>query len=120
MIKKRLCHKKVLLVIDDVNHLDQLEKLVGEKNWFGLGSWIIVTTRDERVLIQHGVLKRYKPEVLNNDDALKLFCVKAFKMEKPKEAYMQLSQKVVEYIPRALVFWVPFWLKEQLMNGKVH
>ena len=38
MIKKRLCRKKVLLVIDDVNHLDQLEKLVGEKNWFGLGS----------------------------------------------------------------------------------
>ena len=32
MIKKRLCRKKVLLVIDDVNHLDQLEKLVGEKN----------------------------------------------------------------------------------------
>ena len=38
MIKKWLCHKKVLLVIDDVNHLDQLEKLVGEENWFGLGS----------------------------------------------------------------------------------
>ncbi|XP_050253693.1 disease resistance protein Roq1-like [Quercus robur] len=106
MIKKRLCHKKVLLVIDDVNYLDQLEKLVGEKNWFGLGSWIIITTRDERVLIQHGVLRRYKPEVLNNDDALKLFCLKAFKMEQPKEGYMQLSQKVVEYangLPLALV-----------------
>uniref|UniRef100_A0A7N2MI78 ADP-ribosyl cyclase/cyclic ADP-ribose hydrolase n=1 Tax=Quercus lobata TaxID=97700 RepID=A0A7N2MI78_QUELO len=35
MIKKRLCHKKVLLVIDNVNHLDQLEKLAGEKNWLG-------------------------------------------------------------------------------------
>ena len=106
MIKKRLCRKKVLLIIDDVNHLDQLEKLVGEKNWFGLGSWIIITTRDERVLVQHGVLKRYKPKVLNNDDALKLFCLKAFKMEQPKEGYMQLSQKVAEYangLPLALV-----------------
>ena len=93
MIKKRLCRKKVLLVIDDVNHLEQLEKLVGEKNWFGLGSWIIITTRDEHVLVQHGVLKRYKLKVLNNDDALKLFCLKAFKMEQPKEGYMQLSQK---------------------------
>ena len=106
MIKKTLRLKRVLLVIDDVNHLDQLEKLVGEKNWFGLGSWIIITTRDEHVLVQHGVLKRYKPKVLNNDDALKLFCLKAFKMEQPKEGYMQLSQKVVEYangLPLALV-----------------
>ena len=30
MIKKRLCHKKILLVLDDVNQLDQLEKLAGE------------------------------------------------------------------------------------------
>ena len=58
------------------------------------------------MLVQHGVLKRYKPKVLNNDDALKLFCLKAFKMEQPKEGYMQLSQKVVEYangLPLALV-----------------
>ena len=102
----RLRHKRVLLVLDDVNHKDQLENLVGEHDWFGSGSWIIVTTRDEHVLDQHGVLKRYKPKVLNNDDALKLFCFKAFKMEQPKEGYMQLSQKVVEYangLPLALV-----------------
>ena len=58
------------------------------------------------MLVQHGVLKRYKPKVLNNDDALKLFCLKAFKMEQPKEGYMQLSQKVAEYangLPLALV-----------------
>ncbi|XP_030963404.1 TMV resistance protein N-like isoform X1 [Quercus lobata] len=106
MIKKRICHRKVLLVIDDVNQLDQLEKLVGEQDWFGLGSWIIITTRDEHVLVQHGVLKRYKPELLNNDDASKLFCLKAFKMEQPKEGYMQLSLKVVEYangLPLALI-----------------
>ena len=106
MIKKRLCHKKVLLVIDDVDRLDQLDKLVGEQDWFGLGSWIIITTRDEHVLVQHGVHKRYKPEVLNNEDASKLFCLKAFKMEQPKEGYMQLSQEVVKYangLPLALV-----------------
>ena len=106
IIKKRLCCKKVLLVIDDVDHLDQLEKLVGEHGWFGLGSWIIITTRDEHVLIQHGVLKRYNHNGLNNDDALKLFCLKAFKNEQPKKGYMQLSQEVVKYadgLPLALV-----------------
>ena len=58
------------------------------------------------MLVQHGVHKRYKPEVLNNEDASKLFCLKAFKMEQPKEGYMQLSQEVVKYangLPLALV-----------------
>ena len=106
MIMKRLRGKKILLVIDDVDHLDQLKYLVGDRGWFGLGSWIIITTRDEHVLIQHGVLKRYNPNGLNNDDALKLFCLKAFKNEQPKKGYMQLSQEVVKYangLPLALV-----------------
>ena len=30
IIKNRLCHKKVLLVLDDVNHVNQLENLAGE------------------------------------------------------------------------------------------
>ena len=106
MIMKRLRDKKVLLVIDDVDHLDQLKYLAGDHGWFGLGSWIIITTRNEHVLIQHGVLKRYNPNGLNDDDALKLFCLKAFKNEQHKKCYMQLSQQVVKYangLPLALV-----------------
>ncbi|KAL4605160.1 hypothetical protein ACB092_09G009200 [Castanea dentata] len=106
IIKDRLRHKKVLLVLDDVNHVKQLENLAGEHQWFGSGSWIIITTRDEHVLVEHGVLKIYKPNGLNNDDALKLFCSKAFKNEQPKEDYKQLSQEVVNYasgLPLALV-----------------
>ena len=55
-----LRHKKVLLVLDDVYHRYQLEKLAGKDDWFGSGSWIIITTRDELVLKQHRVLKTYK------------------------------------------------------------
>ena len=106
IIKNRLRHKKILLVLDDVDRVDQLENLAGEHDWFGLGSWIIITTRDEHVLVKHGVLKIYKPNGLNNDDASKLFCLKAFKNEQPKEGYMHLSQEVVKYasgLPLALV-----------------
>ncbi|XP_075638552.1 TMV resistance protein N-like [Castanea sativa] len=106
IIKDRLRHKKVLLVLDDVNHVKQLENLAGEHQWFGSGSWIIITTRDEHVLVEHGVLKIYKPNGLNKDDALQLFCSKAFKNEQPKEDYMRLSQEVVNYasgLPLALV-----------------
>ena len=106
MIKKRLHWKRVLVVLDDVNQLDQLEKLVGECGWFGEGSWIIITTRDEHLLLQHEVHKIYKPNTLNVHDALKLFCLKAFKNEQPGEGYVQLSENVISYakgLPLALV-----------------
>ena len=59
-IKKRLCHKRILLVLDDVNKLDQLKMLAGEHDWFGPGSRIIITTRDVHVLKMHGVDEIYE------------------------------------------------------------
>ncbi|KAL4605156.1 hypothetical protein ACB092_09G009000 [Castanea dentata] len=117
IIKDRLRHKKVLLVLDDVNHVKQLENLAGEHQWFGSGSWIIITTRDEHVLVEHGVLKIYKPNGLNKDDALQLFCSKAFKNEQPKEDYMRLSQEVVNYasgLPLALVTLSSFLIGKKI------
>ena len=111
MIKRMLCHKKVLIVLDDVDKLDQLENLGRGHDWFGLGSLIIITTRDEHLLVHHGVHKIYKPNLLCSDDALKLFCLKAFKNEKPEEDYMQLSLDVVRYAnghPLALVTFGSF------------
>ena len=86
--------------------MEQLKTLAEEHCWFGSGSWIIITTRDEHLLVQHGVHKINKHNVLNPDDALKLFCLNAFKNEQPKEGYMQLSTDVVYYakgLPLALV-----------------
>lgn len=45
IIKKRLCCKKVLLILDDVDKLEQLQALAGGRDWFGFGSVIIITTR---------------------------------------------------------------------------
>ncbi|XP_020421240.1 protein DA1-related 1-like [Prunus persica] len=60
MTKYCLCNKKVLLVIDDADQLNQLEVLAGKKDWFGLGSRIIITTRKECLLIEHLIEKRYQ------------------------------------------------------------
>ena len=106
-IRKRLSHKKVLIILDDVDHPKQLEALVGDKNWFGLGSRIIITTRDLQLLINLGVDedKIYKTEELNNNEALKLFSQKAFKNDSPLEGYEELSQEFIYYakgVPLAL------------------
>jgi hypothetical protein len=56
--------------------------------------------------VQHGVHKIYKLGALNGHDALKLFCLKAFKNEQPKEGYVELSKTILYYakgLPLALV-----------------
>ncbi|XP_030957403.1 TMV resistance protein N-like isoform X1 [Quercus lobata] len=116
-IKNRLRRKKVVLVLDDVDQLDQLENLAREPHWFGSGSWIIITTRDEHLLVQHGVHNRSTPNTLNDHDALKLFCLKSFKNAQPIEDYMQLSKDVVYYakgLPLALVTLGSFLIKRTI------
>ncbi|KAG6642023.1 hypothetical protein CIPAW_09G114700 [Carya illinoinensis] len=106
VIKERLCHKKVLLVLDDVNEVEQLEKLAGDKNWFGPGSRIIITTRDQHVLDTHGVERRYKVQELSDADALQLLSWKAFRKSYPEEGYKELANSVVQYakgLPLVLV-----------------
>ena len=77
-IKKRLCHKRILLVLDDINKLDQLKMLAGEPDWFGPGSRIIITTRDVHVLKTHGVDEIYEVKGLYDKDAFQLFELESF------------------------------------------
>ncbi|XP_025015043.2 disease resistance protein RUN1 [Ricinus communis] len=112
-IKDRLCSKRVLIVIDDVDHVDQLKKLAAV-NGFGAGSRIIITTRDERLLVEHGVKSIHKINELCPNDALVLFSWNAFKNPQPAEDYMELSQWIVNYakgLPLALVVLGSFLYK---------
>ncbi|XP_031271618.1 TMV resistance protein N-like isoform X1 [Pistacia vera] len=105
VIRSRLQHKKVLVVIDDVDNVNQLNTLAGKHRWFGSGSRIIITTRDKHLLLTHGVDELYKVEELNDDDALKLFCLKAFKSCHPPKDYVEISKCIVKYaggLPLAL------------------
>ncbi|KAF3437649.1 hypothetical protein FNV43_RR20405 [Rhamnella rubrinervis] len=107
MIGRRLRYKKVLIVLDDVNKLDQLEALANLNHYrFGSGSLIIVTTRDERLLRSIGMSIVYRAEELDPSEALQLFCWKAFKSINPPEGYNKLCKQVIEYakgLPLALV-----------------
>ncbi|KAL4592578.1 hypothetical protein LXL04_005578 [Taraxacum kok-saghyz] len=105
MIRARLRHKKVLIVLDDVDHLDQLEALVGSRDWFGEGSRIIITTRDEHILNVHRVDVIHLINLLNIDEAVKLFRKHANREYTPMEDFEQLIKEVVRYasgLPLAL------------------
>nr|AFP55562.1 TIR-NBS-LRR [Rosa rugosa] len=117
MTKRCLCNKAVLLVLDDVDQSEQLEHLVGEKDWFGLRSRIIITTRNQRVLVTHGVEKPYELKGLNKDEALQLFSWKAFRKCEPEEDYAELCKSFVTYaggLPLALKTLGSFLYKRSL------
>ncbi|KAK7345824.1 hypothetical protein VNO77_16436 [Canavalia gladiata] len=105
-IRNCLHNKKVLLVLDDVSDRRQLANLAGRPAWFGPGSRIIVTTRDKSSLISPRVsFEMYEMKTLNTNEALQLFCEKAFEGPQLKEDYLKLSKDVVEYaggLPLAL------------------
>ncbi|XP_024989846.1 TMV resistance protein N-like [Cynara cardunculus var. scolymus] len=106
LIKSRLCRKKVLIVLDDVDHLDQLKSLAGSHDWFGEGSRIIITTRDNHLLNAHKVNVMYNICLLNDDEAIKLFYKHAPRHGRPMEDYARLSQAVISYargLPLALI-----------------
>ncbi|CAH1431541.1 unnamed protein product [Lactuca virosa] len=100
MIKDRLQHRKVLIVLDDVDNLEHLEELAGSRDWFGEGSRVIITTRDEHVLTGHKVDVIHNISLLNNDESMKLFCKHAPRGHKTIEDYEQLSKDVVSYAGR--------------------
>ncbi|KAB2635186.1 TMV resistance protein N-like [Pyrus ussuriensis x Pyrus communis] len=70
MIKSCVLNKKVLLVLDDVDQSDQIFLLAGEKDWFGLGSRIIITTRNPELLVTNRI--RNVVEGLSKDEVLQL------------------------------------------------
>uniref|UniRef100_A0A1S4DNW8 TMV resistance protein N-like n=1 Tax=Nicotiana tabacum TaxID=4097 RepID=A0A1S4DNW8_TOBAC len=106
LIKARLGSKKVLIVLDDVNHKKQLESLTRERCWFGSGSLIIITTRDERLLCRLQEKERYVAKLLHDNEAMLLFCCHAFDGHFPPQDYVNLARDIIEYsgrLPLALV-----------------
>jgi len=97
IIKERLCRKKILLILDDVDKLDQLEALAGGLDWFGPGSRVIITTRDKHLLDCHEIEKTYAVKGLNGTEALELLRWMAFKNDKVPSSYEKILNRAVAY-----------------------
>ncbi|MED6181379.1 hypothetical protein PIB30_018886 [Stylosanthes scabra] len=95
LIQNRLCHRKVLIVLDNVEKGIQLEKLAIKQ--VGRGSRIIIVSRDEHILREYGADEVYKVELLNDENALQLFCRKAFKSNHVAKDYERLTESALGY-----------------------
>ncbi|CAI9269434.1 unnamed protein product [Lactuca saligna] len=103
-IENVVARKRVFLVLDDINTLDQLDALLGSKG-FHPGSKIIITTK-ERHLIERCAL--FKTNInrkhtdlllqgLHETESWKLLCLHAFKCNYPKTGYEGVLYKLVKY-----------------------
>ncbi|KAL3746356.1 hypothetical protein ACJRO7_015333 [Eucalyptus globulus] len=110
MIERTLRSKKVLIVLDDVDEKKQMENLIGQDR-LHLGTRIIITTRNTRVL--EFTKQRMAPEteevnsdpavrilpyemvMINFDDALQLFKRHAFREDSLAMDFDDLSRDIV-------------------------
>ncbi|CAN1235887.1 Disease resistance protein RUN1 [Linum perenne] len=98
LIRKCLQHKKVLIVLDDVDEFRQLEMLSVNRGSFGPGSRVVVTSRDKELVTQAGECVVYNIEKLCDDESLKLFKLKAFNHNDPlEEGYEEMCKSVQKY-----------------------
>ena len=96
-IQNALAHKRVLVVLDDVDHLDQFDKLIGDRNLLYQGSKIIVTARHGCLLKSHEACEKFGVDALCYEESLQLFSWHSFGQALPDERYAELSQKIVHH-----------------------
>ncbi|CAI9269646.1 unnamed protein product [Lactuca saligna] len=103
-IENLVARKKVFLVLDDIDSLDQLDALLGSKG-FHPGSKVIITTKDTWLtescaLFKTNVKPKHTKHVLKGlykIESQKLLCFHAFMSNNPKEGYEEVSENLVNY-----------------------
>ncbi|CAN1177399.1 Disease resistance protein RUN1 [Linum perenne] len=104
-IRNAISRRRILLVLDDVDGMDQFRAIIGMKEWLHPGSKVVITTRYESLLKSHEINRIFGVNALNLDESCKLFSWHAFQQEQPIEEFMELSESAVEFcsgLPLAL------------------
>ncbi|XP_058217974.1 disease resistance protein RPV1-like [Rhododendron vialii] len=96
-IKDALHFKRVLVILDDVDKLEQLYAVLGMRDWLFPGSKIIITIRNEHLVRAHEGCKVHRIIELDYDESLELFSLHAFGQNHPIDDYADTSKLVVQH-----------------------
>ncbi|CAI0628593.1 unnamed protein product [Linum tenue] len=105
VIRERICKRRALIVLDDVDDRFEFDLILGKLDDFSSETRIIITTRNKRVLDVLQEFKLYEPGEMSPDHALQLFNKHAFGTDNPQEEEAILSEefvKVATGLPLAL------------------
>ncbi|KAF3432376.1 hypothetical protein FNV43_RR27116 [Rhamnella rubrinervis] len=102
LLKNAMRSKRVLVILNDVDSLNQIEDLVGhwrnQRDWLGPGSRVIVTSRNKHLLRKYGEKYIYEVDKLTKDEALQLLCQEApFNENTIPDEFKSLFDDLVEY-----------------------
>ncbi|KAI3746417.1 hypothetical protein L6452_08850 [Arctium lappa] len=97
VMRQMMASRRILLVVDGIDHRNQLKALKDSRQWFSPGSLIIFTCRDKG-LLANVVDEFYNMEFLDYNEALELFCLYAFREKHPTEDFKELAFEAVKYI----------------------
>ncbi|CAN5960527.1 unnamed protein product [Sphagnum jensenii] len=97
----RVMDRKVLIVIDDVDHEHQFDQLIPDINKLCLGSRIIITSRDSNVvnnIMENENCKYWKHEmaVLSTTNSRHLFNLHAFRNADAIDGFQELAKSVAD------------------------
>jgi hypothetical protein len=97
----RLMGRKVLIVVDDIDHRSQFDVLIPHIDKLARGSRILVTSRDQNVLtnIMRGdghLTAMHEVELMTPHDSHQLFNWHAFYNEKASDGFQDLARKVAD------------------------
>ncbi|KAI3702683.1 hypothetical protein L6452_28432 [Arctium lappa] len=103
-IEKLLLRKKTLLVLDGIDHFEQLDMLVGTRGFLP-GSKIIITTKDASLIEKCGLFMSQVPpkhmmhllKGLDHKESLQLLGLHAFNGDYPNKRYRKQARKVVKH-----------------------
>ncbi|XP_059076931.1 disease resistance protein Roq1 [Cryptomeria japonica] len=88
--------KRFLIILDDIDHEEQLRALLFQ-DLLGPGSLVIVTTRDKGVLISAEISNCYQMRTMDSDRAKELFRSHAFGGKNPTFPCEQLVERFVKF-----------------------
>ncbi|CAG7895633.1 unnamed protein product [Brassica rapa] len=94
VVKQMLNHKKVLIIVDDVDDLEVLNTFMDQTRLVGSGSRIIVITQDRKLLKSQEIELIYEVELPSYDLAIQMFCRSAFGKNSPPYGFEELTEEV--------------------------
>ncbi|CAN7009968.1 unnamed protein product [Brassica rapa subsp. trilocularis] len=94
--RKMPSNKKVLVVFDEVDNWWQLEEMAKQPGWVGVGSIVIITTEDRKLLKALGLGSDhiYQMKYPTSDESLQILCQYAFGQKYPDHGFERLSWEV--------------------------
>ena len=103
--KQTLMHKKVLIIVDDVDDVEVLKTLMDQTSLVGSGSRIVVITPDRKLLKSQKIELIYEVDFPSYNLAMQMFCRSAFGENYPPYGFSELAVEVANlsgYLPLGL------------------